>query len=193
MSTEPSAGSRILSGTCECSAFKPFAGIERDRLEITDGAETLLVWGEESANHTRSSTTRRFDRRFTSSSARRRRGSRSATICRSRRSTRSKPESTVPRGLGIRRRHLGRSPTGFQPLRGLHPAGPLQPAATRSGDSPAREGARPEPRHARLSEESRRTPSVHASRWIQAKATTPQLPMLRLTWSSTRPRSSMNA
>jgi hypothetical protein len=80
MSTEPSAGSRMLSGKCECgavryrvqdefryaenchcsncrastgSAFKPFAGIERDRLEITDGADTLLVWGEENANHTR--------------------------------------------------------------------------------------------------------------------------------------------
>jgi hypothetical protein len=58
MSTEPSAGSWILFGKWECSAFKPFAGIERDRLEITDGADTLLVWGEESANHTRSSTTR---------------------------------------------------------------------------------------------------------------------------------------
>jgi hypothetical protein len=80
MSSEPSASSRMLSGRCECgavryrvrdefryaenchcsncrastgSAFKPFAGIERDRLEITEGADSLLVWGEESANHTR--------------------------------------------------------------------------------------------------------------------------------------------
>jgi hypothetical protein len=71
---------RRLSGKCECgavryevadafryaanchcsncrastgSAFKPFAGIERDRLEITQGADTLLVWGDDDGNHTR--------------------------------------------------------------------------------------------------------------------------------------------
>jgi hypothetical protein len=70
----------MLSGKCECgavryevadefryaanchcsncrastgSAFKPFAGIEREKLEITQGADSLLVWGEENANHTR--------------------------------------------------------------------------------------------------------------------------------------------
>jgi len=32
---------------------KPFAGIEREKLEIVEGAETLLVWGEDDANHTR--------------------------------------------------------------------------------------------------------------------------------------------
>ena len=72
--------SRVLSGKCECglvryrvpdafvyagnchcsncrastgSAFKPFAGIERDKLEVTEGADTLLVWGDDDGNHTR--------------------------------------------------------------------------------------------------------------------------------------------
>jgi hypothetical protein len=72
--------SRMLAGRCECravryrvrdaflyaanchcsncraatgSAFKPFAGIERDQLEVVEGAETLLVWGDDKANHTR--------------------------------------------------------------------------------------------------------------------------------------------
>ena len=71
---------RILGGKCECgavhyevadafryaanchcsncraatgSAFKPFAGIERERLQVTHGTDRLLVWGEEDANHTR--------------------------------------------------------------------------------------------------------------------------------------------
>ena len=75
-----SAEARMLSGKCECgavryqvadafryaanchcsncrastgSAFKAFAGIERDLLEVTQGADRLLVWGEDDANHTR--------------------------------------------------------------------------------------------------------------------------------------------
>src|SRR4051812_21490492 len=74
------AATRLLAGRCECgtvryrvadtfryaanchcsncrastgSAFKAFAGIERDKLEVTQGADALLVWGEENANHTR--------------------------------------------------------------------------------------------------------------------------------------------
>jgi len=43
------ANCRASSG----SAFKPFAGIERAKLEVTEGADRLLVWGEENANHTR--------------------------------------------------------------------------------------------------------------------------------------------
>jgi hypothetical protein len=70
----------VLEGSCECgavryrvedafryaanchcsrcrastgSAFKPFAGIEWEKLELTHGADTLLVFGEENANHTR--------------------------------------------------------------------------------------------------------------------------------------------
>src|SRR5687767_8340908 len=35
------------------SAFKAFAGIEREKLEITDGLDNLLVFGEEDLNHTR--------------------------------------------------------------------------------------------------------------------------------------------
>ena len=80
VSTETPITDRVLSGRCECwavryivpdaflysanchcsncrastgSAFKPFAGIERERLEIVEGAETLLVWGDDDANHTR--------------------------------------------------------------------------------------------------------------------------------------------
>jgi hypothetical protein len=71
---------RLLSGRCECnavryrvadafryasnchcsncragtgSAFKPFAGIEREKLEVTDGGESLFVWGDDAGNHTR--------------------------------------------------------------------------------------------------------------------------------------------
>jgi len=49
------------AANCHCSncrastgsAFKPFAGIERDKLEVVAGADTLLVWGDDDANHTR--------------------------------------------------------------------------------------------------------------------------------------------
>ena len=71
---------RVLEGRCECgatgyrvedaflyaanchcsrcrastgSAFKPFAGIEREKLEVTDGADRLMIVGEPDANHTR--------------------------------------------------------------------------------------------------------------------------------------------
>jgi hypothetical protein len=74
------ASSRMLSGRCECravryrvadeflyaanchcsncragtgSAFKPFAGIERDKLRVVEGGDLLLVWGDDTANHTR--------------------------------------------------------------------------------------------------------------------------------------------
>jgi hypothetical protein len=79
-SPEANAGSRMLAGACECgavryqvpdaflyaanchcsrcragtgSAFKPFAGIEREKLEVTDGGDSLLVFGDEDLNHTR--------------------------------------------------------------------------------------------------------------------------------------------
>jgi hypothetical protein len=35
------------------SAFKPFAGIEREKLELTQGGDALLVVGEEGWNDTR--------------------------------------------------------------------------------------------------------------------------------------------
>jgi len=35
------------------SAFKPLAGIEREKLEVIQGADTLLVWGDGDHNHTR--------------------------------------------------------------------------------------------------------------------------------------------
>ncbi len=74
------AGARVLEGRCECravryrvrdefayaanchcsncragtgSAFKPFAGIERYKLELVTGGDTLLVWGDDRGNHTR--------------------------------------------------------------------------------------------------------------------------------------------
>jgi hypothetical protein len=80
MSTETNETRRMLAGRCECravryrvadefqyagnchcsncrastgSAFKPFAGIERDKLEVVEGGETLLVWGDDTGNHTR--------------------------------------------------------------------------------------------------------------------------------------------
>jgi len=80
MSPETGTGVRLLTGRCECGAvryrvadaflyaanchcsncrastgsvFKPFAGIERVKLEVTEGADTLLVWGEDDSNHTR--------------------------------------------------------------------------------------------------------------------------------------------
>ncbi len=51
----------LYAANCHCSncragtgsAFKPFAGIERSKLEVVEGADRLLVWGEEDANHTR--------------------------------------------------------------------------------------------------------------------------------------------
>ena len=80
MSTEPGSTPRMLAGRCECravgyvvadefryagnchcsncraatgSAFKPFAGIEREKLEVVEGADALLVWGDDDGNHTR--------------------------------------------------------------------------------------------------------------------------------------------
>jgi hypothetical protein len=74
------ANDGVLSGRCECgavryrvadafryaqnchcsrcraatgSAFKAFAGIEREKLELTDGGGRLLVVGEDDANDTR--------------------------------------------------------------------------------------------------------------------------------------------
>ena len=49
------------AANCHCSrcraatgsAFKPFAGIEREKLELTDGGDALLVHGEEDLNDTR--------------------------------------------------------------------------------------------------------------------------------------------
>jgi hypothetical protein len=51
----------LYAANCHCSncraatgsAFKAFAGIEREKLEITDGLDTLLVVGDEDSNHTR--------------------------------------------------------------------------------------------------------------------------------------------
>ena len=77
---EAEAGRRVLAGKCQCgtvryrvedafvyasnchcsncraatgSAFKPFAGIERGKLEVTQGADALLVVGDDRLNDTR--------------------------------------------------------------------------------------------------------------------------------------------
>jgi hypothetical protein len=74
---------RLLEGSCECgavryqvadeflyaanchcsgcsastgSAFKPFAGIERSKVEVTDGSDRVLIVGDEDRNHTRCAT-----------------------------------------------------------------------------------------------------------------------------------------
>ena len=49
----------VYALNCHCSncrrttgsAFKPFAGIARDRLRITQGAENLMIFGKEAANN----------------------------------------------------------------------------------------------------------------------------------------------
>jgi len=51
----------LYAGNCHCSrcraatgsAFKPFAGIEREKLELTEGAGRLLVVGDDEENDTR--------------------------------------------------------------------------------------------------------------------------------------------
>ena len=54
----------VYAANCHCSrcragtgsAFKAFAGIEREKLTVTEGADNLLVWGDEMGNHTRCGT-----------------------------------------------------------------------------------------------------------------------------------------
>src|SRR5690349_19425666 len=80
MTTPDKGSARTLAGTCQCggvrykvadefvyaanchcsvcrratgSAFKPFAGIERGKLEIVEGRDNLMIFGEEHANDTR--------------------------------------------------------------------------------------------------------------------------------------------
>jgi hypothetical protein len=51
----------VYAMNCHCSncraatgsAFKPFGGIEREKLEVTDGHDELLVYGEDHLNDTR--------------------------------------------------------------------------------------------------------------------------------------------
>ena len=54
----------VYAANCHCSrcragtgtAFKAFAGIEREKLTVTYGAESLLVWGDDMGNHPRCGT-----------------------------------------------------------------------------------------------------------------------------------------
>jgi hypothetical protein len=51
----------VYSLNCHCSncrratgsAFKPFAGIEREKLDVTQGEESLLIFGDETAHDAR--------------------------------------------------------------------------------------------------------------------------------------------
>lgn len=51
----------VYAANCHCSncrratgsAFKPFAGIERDKLRLTAGEDNLMIFGDENANDTR--------------------------------------------------------------------------------------------------------------------------------------------
>jgi hypothetical protein len=79
-SSESKASNRVLAGKCQCgavryavtdafayaanchcsncraatgSAFKAFAGIEREKLQITEGLDQVAIFGEEDANDTR--------------------------------------------------------------------------------------------------------------------------------------------
>lgn len=112
------SGCRAATG----SAFKAFAGIEREKLEITKGQDDLLLIGEEDGNDTRCGVCGSFlfwwcararsymspwgrwstfpasARPSTSTSGRRRRGTRSRTTCRSSTSSRT---STPPSGQGV--------------------------------------------------------------------------------------------
>jgi hypothetical protein len=80
MTDAEKAGARMLAGSCMCgavqfsvadafvsavnchcsicrratgSAFKPFAAIARDKLKLTEGADSLLIFGDEKNNDTR--------------------------------------------------------------------------------------------------------------------------------------------
>ena len=58
------SNSFLYASNCHCSncragtgsAFKPFAGIEREKLRVTEGVDQLLVFGEPDENHTRCGT-----------------------------------------------------------------------------------------------------------------------------------------
>ncbi|PAQ08877.1 GFA family protein [Mesorhizobium temperatum] len=83
VTSKENAGNRMLAGKCLCgavqyavadefiyaanchcsncrrttgSAFKPFAGIERERLSLTKGEDNLLIFGEETGHDTRCKT-----------------------------------------------------------------------------------------------------------------------------------------
>jgi hypothetical protein len=80
--SESDGDERVIAGACECgtvrytvvdaflyamnchcsrcragtgAAFKPFAGIEREKLEVTHGGDRLLIFGGDDENHTRCS------------------------------------------------------------------------------------------------------------------------------------------
>jgi hypothetical protein len=80
VSSQANVEGRVLRGECECgavgyrvadeflyaanchcsncraatgSAFKAFAGIEREKLQVVGGADSLLVYGDDDLNHTR--------------------------------------------------------------------------------------------------------------------------------------------
>ena len=54
------ANAFLYAMNCHCancrrttgSAFKPFAGIERTKLQVTEGRDALMIYGDENANNT---------------------------------------------------------------------------------------------------------------------------------------------
>ena len=54
----------VYAANCHCSncrrttgsAFKPFAGIERDKLKVTKGQDDLMIFGDENGNNTHCKT-----------------------------------------------------------------------------------------------------------------------------------------
>jgi hypothetical protein len=83
VTSQENAGNRTLAGKCLCgavqyavadeflyaanchcsncrrttgSAFKPFAGIQRERLSLTEGEDNLLIFGDETAHDTHCKT-----------------------------------------------------------------------------------------------------------------------------------------
>lgn len=54
----------LYGSICHCSrcraatgsAFKPFLGVEREKLELIDGVDRLLIYGEDDLNDTRCAT-----------------------------------------------------------------------------------------------------------------------------------------
>ena len=114
----------LYAANCHCSncrratgsAFKPFAGIEREKLRITEGEGNLMTFGDETGHDAHCKALVRFSIRScatalssmspwvrwwtrrpsgqasTSSSARRRHGSRSPMICHNVKSSRDNSE-----------------------------------------------------------------------------------------------------
>lgn len=168
----------VYAAICHCSncrrttgsAFKPFAGIPREKLALTKGADSLLIYGGPD-NHDahcracgsllyslvreaawvhvameRSRMRQPSDRHIISSSALRRRGTRSPTTCRNMRGTRApRPWPPAPSAFRLRGGRKRGLPSGRRRVRHRSAAAFRWsvPRSSRSGRSRARPPARP--------------------------------------------------